>query len=698
MPPERRGSFRFELLPQVGRVWLGQAARSAHLVDLSAGGGLLQIDGARPLPAGEHVAEFRLAGLPAFLATILPVRQGRLCSALVVPFRFLRLGSSALPILTRFLVERHLESCRRASGFGAGLQNSLGRFERRPVLETLIQHTVWSGQPLRLVRKDRRTPWVGRVRDLTVEAARQLLVVELDKPQPSIAGQELFATFCGPGALYCFDTTAWRASGSTAWLTAPGSIRLAGFRGSQRASPPPSESLRISLRHPRDPNRVIERQVLELSARGLSFVLEPERDLLFPGEHISEVTAHLAGATVTAEAILRSMRDLGGARLACGLELVAFAGPADAERWQRLALRLTHPAIELIGRDEVGQAWQALRDSGYVDLLEAGQEGDLRARFLSAWSRHAESPQVSRFFLVRRDQRPVATAAASLVYPRTWMPHLFGIDRQERADRTNLYEHARVVNLGMMHLLQHLTDSDHFVFYFDSQKPFHDLVFGRFLAGYPRKDEFLYDSFRLYRMRPGEASQALEPEDGIEVVEADSALLDRLAAHLQRQLAPIEVVACAYRREEIALEAFSRRCAALDYERQRQIFFALVHGTPKAALLVETGFEGLNVFGLLDRCWCFGLVPSDEVSWPCLVALLQRAVGYYAARGRRSFLYQDSRSTDLSPALAGLGCGLVASGRRWLGSGRIIPAFSNHVSEVMGMARAQVARSGLAEQ
>lgn len=694
MASERRGSFRFDLLPGAGRVWLPGGRAIARLRDLGAGGGVLQAAGSFSGTGSDCCAEFALGDLPPFFGIIQPVRLLDPGAGWSLAFRFGRLGPEALRSLARFLIERHLDASRRIVWPGIVPEGSLGRFERRPVLEGLIHHTLWLGRPLWLHADPGLPALQVRARDLVVLAARQLLVVEsVEGELPPNPGREYQAMFSGPSALYSFSTTVYRVSGQSAWLTVPESVRVAGFRGSLRACPPLDAPMRVAFGHPREPGHTVHKQALEVGARGLSFLLDPERDLLFPGEPLRGLTAWLPDGPVRAEACLRSVRSLGPGLLAGGIELAGFESPADAERWQCFVLQLTHPGVELLHRAEVGQAWRALQASGYVDLLDGEREEDLERQFRQAWTRHAESPAVSRFFLVRRDQRPVATAAASLVYPRTWMPHLFGIDRQERANRANLFERARQVNSGMMHLLGHLTDSDHFVFYFDSEKPFHDLVFGRFLAGYPRKDEFLYDSFRLYRLRLRGAWRAEPPAAGIEVVEADSILSGSLALHLQRQLAPIEVDAYAYREDEIALEEFSRRCAALDYERQRRIFFALERGDPRAALLVETGSEGLSVFGLLDRCWCFGLAPGGEVAWPWLAALLRRAAAHYAACGRRTFLYQDSQPTDRSGSLGELGFSLVANGRRWLGCRRIIPAFSNHVREIMELGIESIAQA-----
>jgi hypothetical protein len=381
--------------------------------------------------------------------------------------------------------------------------------------------------------------------------------------------------------------------------------------------------------------------------------------------------------------------DCGG--LACGTEILGFSKSREAERWRRFVFHAGHARLRLGKRALVKQAWKVLDSSGYVALTDESKRVHMKNSFFASWEKHAGKPEVNRFFLLLKGDQPVGTAAASLLYPGTWMAHHFGIDEKERKeDKRKLFDLAREIYSGIMFMLGHMASLDYFVFYFDRIKTFHEMAFGQFLKRYPAKEEFLYDGFKLFCYTP-QANQpeprAVRDSPDIDIVSGDRRLLGLLSRHLRAHLPPIEFEAFRYAEEEITLEGFSRACAAKGHERERHIFFAQNGDEPLAALIAETGEEGLNVFGLFNKCWFVYLKPEATRDDRVKDRLLRKAIRYYGSKGKKSFLLLGSRNGEPEDLLEDLGFSYVADGLRWLGRRAIIPAYMNYIEELMKMAK-----------
>ena len=687
MADDRRDSWR--VVPEAGVIHLEAPAglKSARVVDISASGsGLL-------LPAGWSVdlergpVTFRPGGHPAFTTCLEPVRVVCEVGGLArIGVRFESLGRSAMSSLSGFLIDRALERDHSLSRLLAMRERSLASVRRQRVHDLLQHHGVAGGHPLQVYRAGQLLPLILRIRELTVEAARELIAAEVCSGSSCMLdeGGEYVFSLAGVNAVNYFSSAVWRRTPSAVSITLPPDIRQTGFRSSPRAQP--LAALRVQFGHPRLPGLRLVRPVLDVGARGLGFLADAELDLLFPGDRIRDLLLFLPDGPLVAQAVVRSLVPGRARGLRCGIEITGFADARDVERWTRLAFAAAHPRITLVDGTSVSRGWEALVASGYVDLVEAERLPELGARFTASWERHVAHPEVSRFFLLLRDERPVGSAAASLLYPRTWMPHLFGIDAGERQGGVGRWhDYAREIYSGMMFLLRHMAPLDHFVFYFDAKKKFHDRAFGRFLRRYPVKDDFVYDGFKLFKCVLDEApALAAAPPDDLEIVPGDPRLLRCLSRHLEQTLPAVEVEAFCLGEAEIGLDDFSRECAARGYERERRIFFALRHGEPLAALVAETGDEGINIFSLFNRCWLVPLDPGAARDRRVEESLLRRARRFYLERDKQAFLLLGS--LDGEPEAIEeerrLGLEYVADGLRWLARRSVIPAYMEYIENL----------------
>lgn len=681
MTRERRDSYRFEVNEGLVRVDAPHGLEDVRLADLSASGGSLVLPGGLALEIGGAPFVLEPGGYSPFRTRLLPVRSFEEAGLVRVGVRFESMDRAALESLSLFLIDRFREESGQVSRLLAAAGLSMASFRREMVVRLLARYAM--GRPLRVYAGEVRVPLRLRARTIRVEAARQVIVAEVQRGSAEMmpAGREYMFTFLGPNSVNHFTSTVWRTAPGVVVVLMPPEIRQVGFRDSPRLRPRTPVS--VAFAHPRLAGLRLRKDVMDVSGRGLSFDLDPRNDVLFPGERLGRVRLELPRGQVRAEAAIRSVmphRQREG--LACGLEILGFPEEREAERWRRFVFREGHPRLRLGHEDLVEQAWETLRSSGYVDLLDEAERTHMERRFLETWKGHAQASSVSRFFLLEKEERSVGTAAVSLLYPRTWMAHHFGIDLDERRSRRTLFDLAREIYSGTMFLLGHMTPSEHFVFYFDAAKPWHDLFFGQFVERYTDKADMVYDGFRLYKRLLGDPVEPL-PGHGPEIVEADPDLMERLARHLEQEIPKLELDAYSLSSREIGLETFTRECLHKGYERTRTVLFALRGTTPIAALVAETGQEGVNVFGLLNRCWIVGMEPGADDDPAVKEALLARAVRHYSALGKHAFLFLDDTAGEPGDVMAQLGFSCVADGRRWLARQRVIPAYLGYMEEVI---------------
>jgi len=656
------------------------APAGVRITDLSASGGALVVPG-RPegiLPA--HPLIFRTGRHGDFAARVVPVRCLEGNGVVHVGVRLEGIARSGLESLSQILVERFREDSRKVGRLLAGVGITLTSL-RREVVRRIIQHyAVGLGRPVRVYSGEVRIPLRLRAMRIDVEAARQVVVLEVVRGHTDMVqtGEDLLFAFAGRSSVNHFTTAVWRTAPGIVVILMPPEIRQLGFRESQRVVP--DRPVHVIVEHPRLEGERIERTLVDASARGLSFEMDPRRDALFPGERLDRIAVDLEGGRIEASGALRSVVPLAAGGLACGVEIASFRDAADAESWGRFVFEQEHPRLALGRGDLVESAWEALRSSGYLDLIDEREREGTEERFLEAWGRQARACDLGRFLVLERGGRPVGTAAASLLYPRTWIAHHFCIDRMARADRSGLFDLVGEIYSGIMGLLGHMAPLDFFAFFFDASKPLHDLLFGEFARRYRARRDMIYDRFTLYKryIYPSTGYQGYFDED---IVVADPPVLGLLARRLAEDLTQLEVEAYCYGEGEIGLDGFTAACAGRGYERTRTILAALADGRPRAALVAETGEEGVNLFNLLNRCWIVGLdrgALDPDVERRLLVA----AGRLYACKGKRSFLYvTPAGAPGLVPEA--LGFEFVADGIRWLAGRGVIPAYLGYLDQVI---------------
>jgi hypothetical protein len=456
-------------------------------------------------------------------------------------------------------------------------------------------------------------------------------------------------------------------------LALPETVRQSGTRLARRVElgDVPAQ---IVAAHPRFPGGRLAGAILDVADRGLSFALPDAAHGLFHGDRLTDLRLELPGRTLAARAVVRSLADDGPTGRSCGLELITFATRAQAAAWRAFVFDRAHPAI-VDGNGRAETAWDLLERSKYVELwTPPAARAQVRGEYLRSWQ--AADPDIGHSVLLYRQRNAVAMLASSLVTPQSWLMHHLGCDGRGGDSRAPLASSFDVFS-AILHRLQAETDLEHFVIYLERGKRWNERLYVDFAARYFEREKIELCELEVFR-RPSDAPLPAGSADA-EVVGPTPSLLAALAARLQATTTPLARKALALDEDGLDLAAFSayyRRCGE---ERRRDLFFAVADGEPQAALIADSGGEGVNIFGLLNTC---RIVPlTDRTPVGAREALLRRAVEHYRALGKSHFLLFEDTLVDDAPAR--LGYERVSGGLRWIAHRDVIPAWAAYLEGLL---------------
>jgi hypothetical protein len=657
------------------------------VADLSASGSGLIVSAQDMAAVTAEPATFELDSGRSFSVQLEPVRVTRTDAHFRVGARFQNLPLAGMRALSEFLIREFLEEKSRLARLledPRTLTNTSPTFIRRHLKRCLISQS----RPLRVYDR-------GQVLPLEIAAQRLLemngkVLIEARLGSAALfEGQTYTFVVAQPGSVTHFSSRIAHRSGGAVFIELPAEIHQAGFRDSVRTqlqSDPAGATVHCT--HPRLPDELLDRPLLDLSARGFAFAIEPESDLLFPGDRLSWVRIRFQDEVFEGRGVVRRIAPHRDSPLySCGVEIMEFADPSQEQRWRQRVFRYVHPRA-IVVRPEVAarQSWQVLAESGYVRLWTPSEnQARLKDAYSQTWSRAERG--VGHLMLVERRGETVGTLAGSLLYPRTWLIHQLGVTERERAGLGSFMSLAYELYSGLLFLFQHEADADYFVIYAERDRKWTEALYGNFTAQCPDQSALSYGFNRVFRRvlgPPVSMVVAVDPE--VEVAAADADSLELLAAALASSSSAVAYDALAYAPEQLELRDFSTHCAALGVERTRRVYVARERGLPVAALVAESGDEGVNIFGLMNRCFIVSLT-SEPVSSQVKLALLSKAEQHYAELDKPQYIFLDDLEAD--PAFVTL-CGyeLISEGIRFIAHKRVVPAWLSYLANVFSLRQA----------
>ncbi len=684
MREDRRDSYRFKVNKDQVEVKDPPDYSGDLIKDISASGASFFVPNGRIFDLKKDWIVLKFADYPCLETRITPIWAAEKGGIFKAGFRFQEMDQETLGILSRFLIDNFLEENQKLSKGYPGDGVSIEKGNKRVICELFKYHCLFRHQPLLIYSGDLLLPVTLQVEELLNDESRSLIKIAINGGKEDIieTGKEYIFSFPGSNAINFFKAKVFRAELNFLMITLPFFIQQRGFRDSLRISPDP-DHVNLVIKHSRLPGVYLKKSVLDIGAKGFSFPFDPERDLLFPGEHINDVTLNLPEGPVRVEGVIRSIHTHLD-KMAYGFEILQFICHKEKEIWMRYVLLATHERLKIGKKEDTLIFWEVLKNSNYIGKeVTPSLRPVLKKRFFEAWGKHPEHSRINQNLILFQKEKPVATVSMNLLYPKTSLGHHLSIDRRIRK---NIFDVGRELVSGFLYILRHLIHTEYFLSYFHADKTWNDLLYGRFLGSYPRCEDFVYDRYHLHKclLYPEKVGSQMVMR-GVDIVPSNPMLLQMLSQYLRGNLHEREFEAYSYNEDEITLEDFSRRCLHYNYERKRRIFFAMVAGKPLAALIAETGDEGVNTFNLLNCCRIVFLTQEAKQDDMLLAQLMAQAIRFFTDEKKQEFIFFGEYDGKPKQILEKCGVKYVTDGMRWLGSSKMLPAYINYIEETLGM-------------
>lgn len=680
---DRRFTYRLDVSDDRVRVSAPRIGRMT-VADLSASGSGLLVSPDDMAGVTAEPATFELDSGRSFSVRLEPVRITRQADRLRVGARFQDLPRAGMRALSEFLIREFLEEKGRLDRLledPRTLSNGSPTFIRRHLKRCLLSQ----GRALRVYDHGQLLPLDINAERMFELNGRWLLEARTTQAGLVEGGSYTFVVAL-PGSVTHFSSRIEHRSGDTVLIQLPTELHQAGFRDSVRTLLKSSHGVAtVQCSHPRLAEELLDRPLLDLSARGFAFVTEPESDLLFPGDRLGFLRITFQDEVFEGRGVIRRIaphRDSG--IYLCGVEIMEFADASQVQRWQRRVFRYLHPRAVVV-EPEVAtrRAWQVLAESGYVRLWTPPESQQrLQAAYSETWS--TAGPGNGHLMLVERRGETVGTLAGSILYPKTWLVHQLGVTERERGGLGTFMSLAYELYSGLMYLFQHEPAAEYFVIYAERDRKWSEALYENFTAQCPDQSALAYDDNRVFRRvvgAPVSTIVALDPS--LEVTAADGPSLLAVARALQARSSPVVSDALAYGPGDIDLNEFEGQCHELGCQRARHVFVARRRGVPVAALVAESGDEGVNLFGLMNRCFIVSLRPGPLL--PAVkAALLGKAERHFDELDKRHFIFFDEPDADA--AFVNL-CGfeLISEGMRFIAHKRVVPTWLSYLANVLSL-------------
>ncbi|MRG96034.1 hypothetical protein [Polyangium spumosum] len=438
-----------------------------------------------------------------------------------------------------------------------------------------------------------------------------------------------------------------------------------------------------SFKHPIWPEVVVAgREVLDVSFAGMSFEIDPDEDLVFPGLELTDIEISLGdGAPLHVHGEVRYVLPArNGAKARCGLK-VAPRASKDEGPWMRLVSQELHE--KTLGNSETPESmWSLLQQSGYFNL--SGKTPDqfepMKKTFLEFGARAAAAPRIICQAVWPSERGIEASLSVAKIYSGSWLVHQLAKRPGKAPGVAHVRQILRDIYLRAFEYPQLDPAFTWALAFIDGEVPWSmaHLDFAR-----PYLDQGLA-AIRPFRLLEAQSAGASDEPAGERFDVGPAApfetawLLDELRkTHSQALLDALDLVP-----ERVDLAETGRLWKEAGMGRERVIFTARRANVPVAAALVETGETGTNLFRLLDCVRLFELGPGGKQAF---VGLIDEARQFYRSRGKSSFVYMHEHP-DVEHVER---CKLLdlGQGNCWAISAQILPEFLEHVYELTAIGR-----------
>jgi len=436
----------------------------------------------------------------------------------------------------------------------------------------------------------------------------------------------------------------------------------------------------LAFDHPLWSQVRVQRNVLDVSYEGLSFITEPGEDLLYPGMRIPAMEVEMPGrAPVKLFAEVRNISSSQRGRR-CGM-WVSPIGQEQVLAWRELVEDQMHPRTRVSGDWHQG-TWELFEKSGYFRLSgkEPTKFSALKGQFYEA-QRKLEGQLRIGYRAVKPMAGGVeATLSGLKPYAGSWLAHQLARQQSSNAEakKVSAREALRDIYLRAFEPAQMDSDVKWFFAYCEANVRWIRFINFDFAQWYEHTGQSAVLPFRLMEGDVDNAWPAI-PE-GIEVGDITAEESQQLFTHLEKTRPEAYREALDLVPERFDLAATRALWETAQLTRERGVMVARSKGKAVAVAILETAHLGLNLFHVLDGV---RIIPLQDESLPevqdAMLALLTRAAEWYKARGRSVFVhYVEAQVVEYAEraALADLG-----EGKLWIISHTLLPEFLEHLCE-----------------
>jgi hypothetical protein len=421
----------------------------------------------------------------------------------------------------------------------------------------------------------------------------------------------------------------------------------------------------------------LEREVVDLSFSGLGLRVSPE-DLVFPGLILPLELETAGGECLFLSGEVRHVSSSqSDGRTVAGLAIRPRT-ERDAVLWTRFVSQSLCPST-CTSETLLAPLWDLYGDSGCFDLKGRASEhvDELHRGFIDLGKRTAQLPHLF-CQTVWPSERGVEASLSSLkAYSHSWMLHQ--LVRRPGTPANAPPVPGQVLRDTYLRTLEHSQgdpECQWMFCYAESNVSWMHRTHVRFAQRVQASGQGLAMPLRMMDVECGELSG--QTVGDLDIGPASIGEKYLLAGAIARTRPACYVEALDFTRDRLELWGVSRIWQGVGLERERRILVARRQGVPLAALVLELGQPGTNLFHLLDSARLFPLSPEGKRS--AYVALLDEARRWFALRGRRSFLYLCEDEGAYAQA-ARLHDDPSAQPYLWIISAALIPEFLEHINE-----------------
>jgi len=414
---------------------------------------------------------------------------------------------------------------------------------------------------------------------------------------------------------------------------------------------PAADGATVSFRHPVWPDLVVDRPLVDVSFGGLAFRSDGPEDTIFPGLEVPEVRVTWPGRGELLGC--GEVRHVSDDRAQCGVRLILASTEAHAAWTAAASERLyTHTAA---GVEAPTELWELYARAGYFELSGKNEQefAARRAAFAAANQRLRQAPEIGCQIGWPSPRGLEAAVTMLKPYARAWV----GFQLARRRDGAPTAEPRQILREVILHGYEYPQRDPDFEWLVTwvqtsgrfSRRLMHDLT-SRFGD--------LRDQAAIVRFRAleGRTDRPLAvPDGGLDVgPPRDGERLRALAAIRATRPWPY-VAAHDLVPDRFELTAVCDRWRAAGLARERAMLVARRGDRAVAAAVLELAEDGIHLFALFDVVHLYAIEVGGATAFP---TLLEAARGWYAARGKATFVYfceEEAAAPELTAGLVDLG-------------------------------------------